>query len=84
MVWHHSRPDNPCWEWVARAQPAVLTITPILLPELWIELRTEAVALIRYPTRCLTHKCPGHPHQGPLYVALHALGALPSELGPAL
>ena len=38
----------------------------------------------KYPTWCLTHKCPGHRHKGTLYIALHAPRALPSELGPAL
>ena len=69
---------------VARAQHAVLTITPTPPPEPWIELRTEAVAQLRYPTRCPAHKCQGHPHRGPLYMALHAQRAPPSELGPAL
>ena len=53
-------------------------------PEPWIELHAEAVGRFRYPTWCLTHECPGHPHKGPLYMALHAPQALPSEWGPAL
>ena len=84
MVWHHSRPGSPYWKWVARAQHVVLTITPTPPLEPWIELRTEAVALFKYPTRCLIHKCPGRPHRGPLYMALHAPGTLLSELRPAL
>ena len=56
---------------MSHAQLALLkkkTITPAQPPEPRIELRTEAVALLRYPARCLTHKCP----------------LLPSELDPAL
>ena len=50
MVWHRSRPDSPYWEWVARARHTTLTITPTPPPEPWIELRTKAVALFKYPT----------------------------------
>ena len=41
-----------------------IVLTMILTPPLGsrIELWNEAVALLRYPTQCLTHKCPGHPH----------------------
>ena len=44
----------------------------------------EAVALFRYPARCLTHKCPGQPNMGPLHMALHAPEALPWELDSAV
>ena len=84
MVWHHTRPDSHHWTWVTGAQHTVLTVTHTPPPEPWVELRPEAVALFKYPTRCITHKCPVHPHGGPLYMALHAPEALPSELGPAL
>ena len=40
--------------------------------------------LFKYPAKRLTHKCPGHPNRGPLYMGLHAAGTLPSELDPAL
>ena len=72
MVSHHDPPGRHHWEWVSVRG---VTITP----ESWIELRTEAVAPIRYPARCLAHKCPGHPNKSPLYMALHAPGALPSR-----
>ena len=62
----------------------VLIITHTPPPEPWVELRPEAVARFKYPTRCLTHKCPEHTHKDPIYMALHAPGALMSELGPAL
>ena len=42
------------------------------------------MALFRYPARCVTNKCTGHPNKGPLYIALHTLHALPLELAPAL
>ena len=66
---------------MAWAQHTVLTVTHT--PP-WVELWPEAVALFKSPTWCLTHKCPGHPHWGLLYMALHTTGALPSELGLAL
>ena len=53
-------------------------------PEPWIKLRAEAVARFKYPARGLTHKCPGHPNKGPLYMALHTLQSLPLDLDPAL
>ena len=46
----------------------MLSGTHTLPPEPWIELHAEAVAHFRYPARCSTHKCPGHPHKGPLYM----------------
>ena len=42
------------------------------------------MARFRYLALCLTHRCPGHPNSGPLYMALHTPSALPSELDPAL
>ena len=38
----------------------------------------------KYPTVCVTLKCPGHPYKGPLYYSLHTVGVLPAELQPAL
>ena len=60
----------------------VLSATHTTPPEPWIELHVEGVACFVFLARCLTHKCPRHPHRGPLYLALHALEALPSELVP--
>ena len=82
MMWHRDPPGCRYWEWVSHARHVVLTITSAQPPEPWIELCAEAVAPFRYPARCLTHKCPGHPNKGPLYMALHALDAQPSELDP--
>ena len=62
----------------------MLTVTPTKPPELWIELKEGAVALFRYPARCLTHKCLGEPYMGPLYMALHTLHVQPSVLRLAL
>ena len=70
--------------WVSKARHVVLTITTARLPEPWRELQAEVVAPFRDTARCLTHKCPGHPNKGPLYMALHAPHTLPSELDPAL
>ena len=39
-------------------------------------------APLRYVAKCLTHNCQGHPNIGPLYMALHVVEALPSELDP--
>ena len=43
-----------------------------------------AVAKFKYTARCVAHKCPGHPYEGPLYYPLHTVGTLPAELHPAL
>ena len=75
---------NHYWRWVARARHTVLIVTHTPPREPRIEFRPEAVALFKYPNRCLTRKCQGHPHRGPLYIALHTLGVLRSELGPVL
>ena len=84
MVWHRTRMDSHYWAWVTQAQHTVPTVTHTPPPESRVELGPGAVALFKYPIRCLTHKRPGHPHRGPLCMALHAPEALPSELGPAL
>ena len=84
MVWHRTLPGEQYWEWVSWVRHTVLIITPTKPPEPCIELQAGVVALFRYPARCLTHKCPGHPNKGPFYMALHAPHALPSELSPAL
>ena len=55
----------------------------VILPDIQTLVK-PAVACFGYPTQCLAHKCPGYPHRGPLYMAVHALEALPSELDPAL
>ena len=81
-VWHRVPPGRHYWEWVSHARHAVLTVTPAQPPEPWIELRTEVVAHFTYPAPCLTHKCPGHPNKGPLYIAIDAPSALPSPLDP--
>ena len=78
---HQTPPGDRYWEWVSQTWHIVLIITAAWPPEPWIELQAEAVAHFGYLAKVLTHKCPGHPNKGPLYMALHAL---PSKLGPAL
>ena len=53
-------------------------------PEPWINPGLKAVAVFKYPTRCIPQKYPGHPHQGPLHIVLHTQEALPSGKGLAL
>ena len=84
MVWHRDPPGRHYCEWVSNVWHAVLTITPAQPPEPWIELQTEAAALFRHLVSCVTHKCLGHPNNSPLYMALRAPYAPPSELDPAL
>ena len=84
MVWHRDPPGRHYREWVSHARHVVLTITPAQPLKPWIQLRVETGALLRYPARCLTHKCLGHPNKSPLYMALHAPDALLLELDPAL
>ena len=82
MVWHRHPPDHRDWEWASQAQHGVLSITHAQPLQPWIELCVEAVAHFKSLARCITHKCPGHPSKGPLYMALHALVAMPSEPDP--
>ena len=82
MVWHRTPPGHQYWEWVSQARYTVITITAAQPPEPWIELRAEAVALFRHQARCLTHRRPGHPNKGPLYMALHAPHAVGVGPGP--
>ena len=49
----------------------------------WIAIAQAAVALFKYPSECVAHKCPGHPNKGPLYYSLNTVGTLPAELHQA-
>ena len=51
--------------------------------EPWIALAPEAVAHFHYPAKCLSPECPGHPHEGPLYMVVQIMGCLPSAVHPA-
>ena len=84
MVWHRDLPDHRHWNWVYRARHAVLTITRAQPPEPWTELRTEALALFKYPARCLTHKCPAHGPPRPRCTAIAAAPRLEDTLAGAL
>ena len=84
MLCNRVRPDRQYWEWTSQARHVVLSVTHTTPSEPWVEFHVEVVVRFRYPSQRLTHKSPGHPHRGPLYMALHAPEALPSEPGPAL
>ena len=72
----------PQW---AQASPAPLvTVTVVLPPWLWIAIAPAAVAKPKYPAECVAHRCPGHPHKGPLYYSLSTAGTVPAELYPVL
>ena len=62
----------------------LITILDIAPPKPWITLVPEAVARFHYPRKCLTYECPGRPHKGTLYMAIHTARRLPSELHSAL
>ena len=49
-----------------------------------IAIAPAAVARFQYPAECMAHKCPGHPHKGPLYYSLDTVGTVPAELHQAL
>ena len=61
-----------------------MTITSTLPPLPWIAIAPAAVARFKYPAECVAHKCPGHPHKGPLYYSLDTVGTVPAELHQAL
>ena len=61
-----------------------MTVTSTLPPFLWIAIAPAAVARFQYPAECMAHKCPGHPHKGPLYYSLDTVGTMPAELHQAL
>ena len=41
-------------------------------------------SLFTFVAKCLIHECPGLPHSGPIDIAIHTAGRLPSGLHPAL
>ena len=84
IVWLSEPPADTCRQW-AQASPApLITVTAVLPLWPWIAIAAAAVAKFKYPAECVAHRCPGHPHKGPLYYSLSTAGTVPAELNPAL
>ena len=77
-------PTAAYWSWARTSQAPLVTVTATLPPFPWIAIAPAAVARFQYPAECMAHKCPGHPHKGPLYYSLDTVGAVPAELHQAV
>ena len=77
-------PTAAYWQWAKTSQAPLVTVTAALPPFPWIAIAPAAVAKFQYPVECVAHRCPGHPHKGPLYYSLDTVGAVPAELHQAL
>ena len=84
VVWATAPPTAAYWNWASASQAPLVTITSTLPPFPWIAIAPTAVARFQYPAECMAHKCPGHPHKGPLYYSLDTVGTVPAELHQAL
>ena len=84
VVWTTAPPTAAYWSWASTSQAPLVTITSTLPPFPWIAIAPAAVARFQYPAECMAHKCPGHPHKGPLYYSLDTVGTVPAELHQAL
>ena len=80
IVWMTAPPTAAYWQWAKTSQALLVTVTAELPPFPWIAIAPAAVANFQYPAECVAHKCPGHPHKGPLYYSLDTVGAVPAEL----
>ena len=77
-------PTAAYWRWAKTSQAPLVMVTAALPPFPWIAIAPAAVAHFQYPAECVAHRCPGHPHKGPLYYSLNTVGAVPAELHQAL
>ena len=84
VVWTTAPPTAAYWNWASTSQAPLVTVTSTLPPFPWIAIAPAAVARFQYPAECMAHKCPGHPHKGPLYYSLDTVGTVPAELHQAL
>ena len=84
VVWMAAPPTTAYWSWASTSQAPLVTVTSTLPPFPWIAIAPAAVARFQYPAECMAHRCPGHPHKGPLYYSLDTVGAVPVELHQAL
>ena len=84
VVWATAPPTAAYWNWASTSQAPLVTVTSTLPPFLWIAISPAAVARFQYPAECMAHKCPGHPHKGPLLHSLDTVGSVPAELHQAL
>ena len=84
VVWTTAPSTAAYWNWASTSQAPLVTVTSTLPPFPWIAIAPAAVARFQYPAECMAHKCPGHPHKGPLYYSLDTVGTVPAELHQAL
>ena len=84
IVWMAAPLTAAYWQWAKTSQAPLVTVTAALPPFPWIAIAPAAVANFQYPAECVAHRCPGHPHKGPLYYSLDKVGAVPAELHQAL
>ena len=76
-------PTAAYWQWAKTSQAPLVTVTAALPPFPWIAMAPAAVAHFKYLAECVAHRCPGHPHKGPLYYSLDTVGTVPAELNQA-
>ena len=67
IVWMATPPTAAYCRWAKTSQAPLVTVTAALPPFPWIAIAPAAVAHFQYPAECVAHRCPGHPHKGPLY-----------------
>ena len=84
IVWLSEQPADTYWQWAWASAAPLVTVTAVLPPWPWIAIAPAAVAKFKYAAECVAHRCPGHPHKGPLYYSLSTAGMVPAELYPAL
>ena len=84
IMWMATPPTAAYWRWAKLSQAPLVTVIAALPPFPWIARAPAAVAHFQYLAECVAHRCPGHPHKGPLYYSLDTVGAVPAELHQAL
>ena len=86
VIWLSEQPADAYWQWAQASRAPLVIVTAVPLPWmwLWIAIAPATVAKFKYPAEYVAHRCPGHPHKGPLYFSLSTAGTVPVELYPAL
>ena len=80
IVWMAAPPTAAYLQWAKTSRATFVTVTAALPPYPWIAIAPAAVAKFQYPAECVAHRCPGHPHKGPLYYSLDMVGGVPAEV----
>ena len=84
VVWTTTPPTAAYLNSASTSKATLVTVTWTLPPFPWIAIAPVVVARFRYQAESMAHKCPGHPHKGPLYYPLDTVGSVPAELHQAL